>query len=63
MAKLFRNWQTGYAAFSVDSSALDRVRQYVLNQKEHHRQKTFKVEVLEMLEEAGIEYDERYLWD
>jgi hypothetical protein len=35
----------------------------VLNQKEHHRQKTFKVEVLEMLEEAGIEYDERYLWD
>ena len=29
-------WQASYAAFSVDKENLDRVRTYILNQKEHH---------------------------
>ena len=41
----------------------DRRRQaYVLNQEEHHKQKTFQQESIELLEAGGIEYDERYLW-
>jgi putative transposase len=30
------HWQGSYAAFSVDRESIDRVRAYVLKQKEHH---------------------------
>ena len=29
-------WQEGYASFSVSESALEKVFQYIRNQKEHH---------------------------
>ena len=29
-------WQTGYAAFSLGHSAVDRVSSYIANQKSHH---------------------------
>jgi len=56
-------WQTGYGAFSVSHSDLERVRRYIENQKEHHRHVTFQEEVLLFLKEYEIEYEERYLWD
>lgn len=34
-------WQTGYAAFAVSQSVTERVFQYIRNQKEHHRKKTY----------------------
>ena len=55
-------WQTGYSAFSVSPSALESVKRYVLNQEEHHRNKTYQEELIELLQASGIEYDERYLW-
>ena len=55
------HWQNGYAAFTVSPIARDGVRKYVLNQDEHHRRRTFREELIELLEMAGIEYDERYL--
>ena len=55
-------WQKGYGAFSVSPSAIEGVKRYVLNQEEHHRQKTFQQEYIELLEPGGIEYEERYLW-
>lgn len=54
-------WQEGYAAFTVSATALESVRGYVLNQEEHHRVPTFREELIEMLQRAGIAYDERYL--
>jgi putative transposase len=36
---------------------------YVTNQKEHHKKIGFKEEFLAILDRAGMEYDERYLWD
>lgn len=56
-------WQTGYAAFAVSYSNLEKVRKYVLKQKEHHRKKTFKEEFVALLEKHEIDYDKRYLWD
>lgn len=35
-------WQTGYGAFSYSKSALDKVVKYILNQPEHHKNRTFK---------------------
>lgn len=35
------NFQVGYVAFSNSYSQIDSVVKYILNQKEHHRKKTF----------------------
>jgi len=61
----FRNfhWQDGYGAFSFGISDLPDLQRYVANQKEHHRVRTFKDELIQLLEENGIEHDERYLWN
>jgi len=55
-------WQDGYGAFSVSASLLQKVKQYIANQEEHHRKRTFQEEYLELLKASGVEYDERYLW-
>lgn len=56
-------WQEGYGVFSYSHSAIDNVYQYILNQEEHHRKKTFREEYLDFLRKFEIEYDERYLFD
>ncbi|UCE08089.1 MAG: IS200/IS605 family transposase [bacterium] len=56
------SWQVGYGAFSVSVSHVDETINYILNQKEHHRHKTFQEEYLAFLKKHGIEYDERYIW-
>ena len=56
-------WQEGYAAFTVSESQVTAVREYIRNQKEHHRKQTFQEEFVALLERHGIEYDPEYLWD
>jgi hypothetical protein len=58
--KIFR-WQDGYSAFTVGRVGVERLRQYIANQAEHHQKKTFAEEYREFLEANGIEFDERYL--
>ncbi len=55
-------WQKGYAAFTVSPNSVEGVRKYVLNQEKHHQRKDFKKELIEMLDESGLEYNEEYLW-
>ena len=55
-------WQEGYGAFSVSSSQVPKTIAYINNQKEHHRQKTFQEEFLELLTKHGVEYDQRYVF-
>lgn len=55
-------WQSGYGAFSNSHSQIDAVVKYILNQKEHHRKKTFRDEYLSMLNDHKIDFDERYLF-
>ncbi|MGH9426805.1 MAG: IS200/IS605 family transposase [Terriglobia bacterium] len=54
-------WQEGYAAFTVSPSSRPAVQSYIANQEAHHRKKTFREELVELLEKAGVEYDPRYL--
>lgn len=56
-------WQEGFGAFSYSFSHIDRVVQYIKNQKIHHQKKTFKDEYLEFLEKFEIEYKEEYLFE
>jgi putative transposase len=57
------SWQAGYGAFAVSESNLDTVRQYIANQREHHRTKSFQEEYRAFLTKHGVTYDERYVWD
>ena len=56
-------WQSGYGAFSVSQSNVNRVREYIIKQEEHHRTMTYQDELRKLLEAHGVEFDERYLWD
>jgi len=57
------NWQIGYSAFSVSKSKSKIVENYINNQEEHHKDKLFKNELIDLLEKHDIEYDKKYLWD
>lgn len=56
-------WQNGYGIFSVNPSEVQIVTDYIKNQEEHHRSKTFKAELIAFLKKYQVEYDERYLFD
>jgi putative transposase len=53
-------WQDGYAAFSVSQSQVARVAEYVRNQQEHHRSRSFRDELVSFLDRHEVAYDERY---
>ena len=55
-------WQPGYGAFTVSVSNRDAVKEYIANQTEHHRTKTFQEEYVAFLQKHCVEYDEKYLW-
>src|SRR4051812_44374076 len=42
-------WQTGYGAFTVSQSQVERLREYVRGQEEHHRTRSFQEEYLGFL--------------
>ncbi len=56
-------WQDGYGAFSVNPAQVQIVANYIENQKKHHTKSTFRDEYKSLLDEYGVEYDERYVWD
>ncbi|NSW93515.1 MAG: IS200/IS605 family transposase [Bacteroidales bacterium] len=56
------SWQEGYGAFSYSRSDISKVIQYINDQLIHHRMKDFDQEYQDLLDEFGIEYDERYLF-
>lgn len=55
-------WQEGYGAFSYSRSHIDRVYHYIMNQKEHHRTKTFLEEYTDLLEKFKVDFDKRYIF-
>ncbi len=55
-------WQGGYAAFSVSQSVLEKTINYIKNQEEHHRKRSYKEEVMLFLKEYGMEYNEDYFF-
>ncbi len=57
----FTHWQEGYGAFTLAYRDRDALIEYIKNQAEHHRRVTYLDEFRRLLEEAGIEYDEKYL--
>ena len=52
-------WQEGYAAFTLSATARDGVQKYIVGQEEHHRRRSYREELVELLERAGVTYDPR----
>ncbi len=48
------SWQSGFSAFSVSESQVERVYNYIRNQKQHHREKSFIQELNELTKLCGI---------
>lgn len=57
------SWQEGYGVFSYSHSHIERVYNYILNQEEYHRKKTFKEEYLELLKKFEINFTEEYVFE
>jgi REP element-mobilizing transposase RayT len=56
-------WQSGYGAFSVSQSNVERVREYIAEQEVHHRKVSFQDEFRALCRKHRMEIDERYVWD
>ena len=57
------DWQAGYGAFSYSRSHIDAVSKYILNQKEHHRKRTFEQEFFKILEAFEVEIGTKKMFD
>ncbi len=57
----FPGWQDGYGAFTYTINEKQKVINYIMNQKEHHKKETSFDEYKRLLIENGIEFDEKYL--
>lgn len=61
---IFRNfsfWQEGYAAFTYSFKEKDRLIEYIKGQEDHHKKVGFKEELINLLQEHGVEFDEKFL--
>ena len=54
-------WQEGYGAFSVSQSQIEKTREYINKQEEHHKKTTAREELIKLLSAYNVEYDERYI--
>ena len=48
------SWQRGYGAYSVSASQLEKVKNYIANQSNHHKRLTFSEEYEQWKKEYGI---------
>ncbi|HBX52049.1 MAG TPA: IS200/IS605 family transposase [Bacteroidales bacterium] len=56
-------WQEGFGSFTYSHSQLTNVINYINNQEQHHKRKTFKEEYLEILQKYDIEFNDAYLFE
>ncbi len=56
-------WQKGYGAFTVSYSQLKVIEKYISNQQNHHREKSFEEEYIELLQKHGITFERKYLFE
>ena len=54
-------WQSGYSVFSVSHSNIEKVKEFIAKQDEHHRKASFRDELVAILKKHGVEFDGRYV--
>jgi len=56
----FVGWSDGYGSFTCSFKDLGDLIDYVKNQREHHKKKSFEEEFRSLLLESGISIDDRF---
>jgi len=56
----FNGWADGYGSFTCSYLDIGRLIDYIKNQQEHHRKKTFEEEYRNLLIESGLKIEERF---
>ena len=56
------DWQEGYGAFTIGQSGVAALKEYIANQKEKHKTRSFETEFLYLLKKYGVDYNEKCLW-
>jgi hypothetical protein len=56
----FNGWAEGYGSFTFSYMDLGKLINYVKNQQEHHRKKSFEKEYKSLLIDSGVKIDERF---
>ena len=57
------SWQTGYGTFSVSPKDIQLVIDYIAQQKEHHKIKSFQEEFLVFLHKYNMDYNDKHIWE
>jgi len=57
---IFNGWADVYGSFTCSYMDMRRLIDYIKNQQEHHRKKTFEEEYRNLLLESGIKIDEKF---
>jgi len=61
MFRAFSGWQVGYGAFTYSIKAKENLIAYVRNQEKHHKTIPYEDELIELLSEHDVKFDEKYL--
>lgn len=56
-------WQEGYGIFSVSSSKVATIKNYIARQELHHKKMSFQEELVLFLEKHKIVYPKDFLFD
>ena len=56
-------WQSGYGVFSHGYQEKGIIIDYIKNQEEHHRKKTFRQEYMDLLKLNEIDFKDEYVFD
>jgi len=62
LTKRHFQWQSGYGAFSVSKSAIDKTVKYINNQETHHRKTSFRDETIKILQSLEIDYNIQFIF-
>jgi putative transposase len=57
------SWQEGYGAFSYSYKDIQKVINYINDQEEHHKGKSFLEEYNAYLKDNDIDFDEKYIFN
>ena len=57
---LWRGWAEGYGGFTYSLNEIEKIKHYIINQKEHHKRISFIDEYRAWLIENGISVDAPY---
>ena len=58
----FEHWAEGSAALTYSMRDKEMISNYIKNQKAHHTKESFENEYRKLLEENGIQWDEKYIF-